>query len=248
MSCGHTTNLDKLFSHAARHATLLHASATWLESLCESATSIDQLRLKHGDIIKKAHEVETDVYKIKGYMRLLPLGSVLAGKYRCSHVVSDLVGLHFKKRYPAYTVITWNETRCCGAMSFGPEIGDRPVIEAFLATHPLEPVLNRRSAHFFNVREFSADGSTFLQEIFPSLLTAIDPSIVPATISPIGSDYKAEWEAFYDTQAIESRIDYKRAMSKLTKKHLVAQVGLDSIEAKCVYYRITKDQKRLDEF
>lgn len=238
--------IDKIISHARRHHNLLRYASSYFVKFTQGISTINELRLKYPDIIKKARAVEIAVYKIKGYMRLVPFNDLLVGAYKSEHVVSDLVGLHFTKRYPACHVLTWNETRREGCFTFSGTGTTSQAVIGLLYRHPVNQAISRGLLlhgymhHFYlshdeSFRQFVADLAALLYpEKYGSEMAVFDRH-----------KFDAAWKAFYDTQAIDSRINYQRAMKMLGKKHLLDQLGQESIEAQRVLKRVPKGQKPL---
>ncbi|MEX2683844.1 MAG: DUF4130 domain-containing protein [Candidatus Sigynarchaeota archaeon] len=242
--------IEKVISHARRHHDMLHYPASRVERMVAGSKSIDELRLKCPGLLKKARAVEIEAYKIKGYMRLVPFKTLLAGTYKSRHVILDLVGLHFKKRYPAYHVITWNETRRDGCVSV-PDCS--PQVSAILELIALFPVnigftgdvLIRGGLHLFQL----PPTTSFVENFLPRLIELLFPGTEAATAHVHDKrEFETRWAAFYDTQVLESRINYKRAMGLIGKRQLLDQVGVGSIEAQRVLRKVPKGCKTLLDF
>nr|MDO8088941.1 DUF4130 domain-containing protein [Candidatus Sigynarchaeum springense] len=242
--------IEKVISHARRHQDMLRFPASRVERMAAGCKTIDELRLKCPDLLKKARAVEIEAYKIKGYMRLVPFKTLLAGTYKSRHVISDLVGLHFKKRYPACSVITWNEARRDGCVSVperSPHIaGIRDLIESL----PFEggfasDVLIRGGLYLFQLPPTTSFADEFLHRVI-ELLFPGDPAV--AAYVHDKREFEAQWAAFYDTQVIESRVNYKRAIALMGKRQLLDQVGAGSIEAQRVLKKVPKGCKTLLDF
>jgi hypothetical protein len=218
--------------------------------MAAGSKTIDELRLKCPTLIKKARAVEIQAYKIKGYMRFVPLRTLLVGTYKSRHVIPDLVGLHFKKRYPTYQVLTWNETRRDGCFT----APDYPVppqsLLSMLGSIPIdscivEDVLFQGGLHLFQL----PPGTSFATEFLPHVVALLFPGDeATAGQGYDKKEFEAQWATFYDTQVIDSRINYKRAMAMIGRGHLLDQIGADSIEAQRVLKKVSKGQKTLLDF
>jgi hypothetical protein len=242
--------IDIVLAHARRHHDMLRNPASRIEQMAGGSKTIDELRLKCSALIKKARAVETEAYKIKGYMRLVPLRTLLVGTYKSRHVVPDLVGLHFKKRYPSYHVLTWNETRRDGC--FTAPAGSAPctAIANLIASLPVDgglanDVLFRGSLHLFQL----SPGMSFATGFLPSAIELLFPGDTAAARHVHDKkEFEAQWAAYYDTQVIDSRTNYERAMGMIGKRYLLDQIGADSIEAQRVLKKVPKGQKTLIDF
>lgn len=250
--------VDVIKSHARRHHDMLRHPASHVERLAAGSQSLDELRLKCPSLIKKARAVEIEAYKIRGYTRLVPLGpmsgSLLVGTYKSRHVIPDIIGLHFKKRYPGYHVLTWNEIGrdgCYTAPASKPaRKPDCKDLATLLESIPLDggmvdDLLFRGSLQLFHLPAGMDFAGVFLPRVVKTLF--------PENLATIGQKYDkkefdAHWRAFYDTQVIESRINYDRAMNLIGKGHLINQVGASSIEAQRVLKKVPKGQKTLLDF
>jgi hypothetical protein len=242
--------IDIVLAHARRHHDMLRHSASYVEHMAGGSKTIDELRLKCRDLLKKARAVEIEAYKIKGYMRLVPLRTLLVGTYKSRHVIPDLVGLHFKKRYPTYHVLTWNETRRDGCFT-GPA-GSAPctallrLIESLPVDGGLvDNVLIRGSLHLFQLPPSTGFAAWFLPRAIEMLFPGDEAA---AGYIHDKKEFEAQWAAFYDTQVIDSRVNYKRAQSMIGKRYLLEQIGADSIEAQRVLKKVPKGQKTLLDF
>jgi hypothetical protein len=243
-------SISIVLAHARRHHDMLRHPASYVEHMAGGSKTIDELRLKCPGLLKKAREVEIEAYKIKGYMRLVPLRTLLVGTYKSRHVVLDLVGLHFKKRYPTYNVITWNETRRDGCFT-GPA-GSSPCTSLLRLIESIpvdggfaDDVLFRGSLHLFQLPPSTCFGTWFL----PRAIEMLFPGDEAAAGHVLDKkEFEAQWVAFYDTQVIDSRINYKRAQSMIGKRYLLEQIGANSIEAQRVLKKVPKGQKTLIDF
>ncbi len=248
--CGEAKAIDIVIAHARRHHDMLRHPASYVERLAGGSKTVDELRLKCRDLLKKARAVEIEAYKIKGYMRLVPLRTLLVGTYKSRHVIPDLVGLHFKKRYPTYHVLTWNETRRDGCFT-GPAslvpcteflrlIGSLPIDGGLVAD-----LLFRGSLHLFQL----PPNMGFTMYFLPRAIEMLFPGDKAAAGHVHDKkEFEAQWAAFYDTQVIDSRTNYKRAQSMVGKRYLLEQIGADSVEAQRVLKKVPKGQKTLLDF
>ncbi|HME54754.1 MAG TPA: DUF4130 domain-containing protein [Candidatus Lokiarchaeia archaeon] len=238
--------IDKIISHARRHNDLLRYPAAYFARYKQGISTINELRLHHPDIIKKARAVEIAVYKIKGYMRLVPFDDLLAGVYKSEHVLSDLVGLHFAKRYPACHVMTWNETRREGCFTFSGAERSNNAVLGLLSSHPVMMAVSRGLLIQGGSHHFALPRQESFRDFVASLAALLYPEKYGNKIALFDKqEFAEEWKAFYDTQVIDSRINYQRAMKMLGKKHLLDQLGQDSIEAQRVLKKVPKGQKPL---
>ena len=242
--------IDIVLTHARRHHDMIRHPASRIMQMSGDSTTIDELRLKCPDLIKKARAVEREAYKIKGYMRLVPLRTLLVGTYKSRHVIPDLVGLHFKKRYPTYHLITWNEARRdgCFTMPLGSSPGTG--ISRLIKSHPLDgglvdDVLFRGGLHLFQLPSCTSFATEFLPRAIQLLFPGDE---VAASHVHDKKEFKAQWAAFYDTQVIDSRINYERATNMIGKRYLLDQIGADSIEAQRVLKKVPKGKKTLLDF
>nr|MDO8110271.1 DUF4130 domain-containing protein [Candidatus Sigynarchaeota archaeon] len=242
--------IDKVIAHARRHHDCLRFPAEYFARFIEGISTLNELRLKHPDIVKKARAVEIEAYKIKGYMRFVPFENLLAGVYRSRHIVSDLVGLQFKKRYPACHVLTWNETTRDGCYTFPEVLGASIDALAPISGHPLRKeippgIMLNCILHHFTL----TPGTDFKNEFVVDIAKLLFPdniSKIPAVFDK--HEFAEQWNVYYDTQAIDSRIDYVRAQKMLGKRHAIDQLGQDSIEVQRVLKKVPKGQKRLLDF
>ncbi len=242
--------IEKVISHARRHHDMLRFPASRVERMAAGSKTIDELRLKCPGLLKKARAVEIEAYKIKGYMRLVPFKTLLAGTYKSRHVIPDLVGLHFKKRYPTYYMITWNETRRDGCVSVpdcSPACAEfRALIESLPVDGGLaSDVLIRGSLYLFQLPPTTSFASDFLPRMIELLFPGDEEA---ASHVHDKREFEAQWAAFYDTQAIESRGNYKRARALMGMRQLLDQVGASSIEAQRVLKKVPKGHKTLLDF
>jgi hypothetical protein len=239
--------IEVVVSHARRHHDMLRHSASYIINLTAGSKTIDELRLKCADLLKKARMVENEAYRIKGYMRLVPMQTLLVGTYNSRHVIPDLVGLYFKKRYPTYHVLTWNETRRDGCYSAPDCSSTSPSLVCLIGSFPIDcgPVgdlLFRGSLHLFQIPPSTSFATGFL----PRAVELLFPGDGTASGHPYDKkEFEAQWAAFYDTQAIDTRINYERAMSMIGKRYLLDQIGANSIEAQRVLKKVPKGQKTL---
>ena len=238
--------IDKIISHARRHHDMHRYAASYFTKFTQGISTINELRLRHPDIIKKARTVELAVYKIKGYMRLVPFDDFLVGTYNSEHILSDFVGMHFQNRYPACHVLTWNETRREGCFTFSNVGPPNQAVICLLLRHPVNQAVSRNLLLQGRLRHFSlANGESF-QHFVADMAASLYPEKYGQDMAVFNRhEFDAAWKAFYDTQAIDARINYQRAMKMLGKKHLLDQIGQDSIEAQRVLKKIPKSQKPL---
>ncbi len=242
--------IDIVISHARRHHDMLRFPASQVEKMAAGSKTIDELRLRCPGLLKKARAVEIQAYKVKGYMRLVPLRTLLTGTYKSRHVIPDLVGLHFKKRYPSYHVLTWNETRRDGCIT-GPAgsqacLGLRELVESLPVDGGLaSDVLLRGSLYLFQLPPTTSLANGFLPRVVKLLFPGDDSASAHVHDK---REFEAQWATFYDTQVIESRVNYERAMNLMGKRQLLDQVGTGSIEAQRVLKRVPKGQKTLLDF
>jgi hypothetical protein len=231
--------IDKIMNHARRHHDMLRHATPYFAKFTRDVSTINEMRLHHPDILKKARAVEIAVYKIKGYMRLVPFNDLLVGTYKSEHLVFDLVGLHFAKRYPACHVVTWNEARNEGCFTFS-EIGQRSQdVRDLLASHHVNQAMDRDLLVHGCLHHFSLAREDTFQHFVACIAAVLYPEIYgdfKATFDR--HEFDAAWKAFYDTQAIDSRVNYQRALKMLGKKHLLDQLGQGSIEAQRVLKKI----------
>ncbi len=239
-----------VIAHARRHHDMLRHPASYVEHMAGGSKTVDELRLKCRDLLKKARAVEIEAYKIKGYMRLVPLRTLLVGTYKSRHVIPDLVGLHFKKRYPTYHVLTWNETRRDGCFTWPAGSTPCAALLQLIESSPVDgglvdDVLLRGSLHLFQLPTSTGFATWFLPQAVEMLFPGDEAA---ADHVHDKKEFEAQWAAFYDTQVIDSRINYKRAQSMIGKRYLLEQIGADSIEAQRVLKKVPKGQKTLLDF
>jgi hypothetical protein len=242
--------VDMVISHARRHVTMLRYPQQHFEPISSAISTLDEFRLNHPALLQKARAVEIEAYKIKGYTRFIPIGLLLVGSYKSEHVVCDMVGLHFKQRYPSFHVLTWNETRREGCLSIPPGSIASRVAREMVQQHPVQPgflvdLLMRGGLHLFSLPA----GIDFASGFLPPLVSTINPGNETAIDKKFDKkEFAAEWAAFYDTQVIDTRVNYDRALHLIGKRQLLVQIGQDSIEAQRVLKRIPKGQKSLLDF
>ncbi|MBN2151045.1 MAG: DUF4130 domain-containing protein, partial [Candidatus Lokiarchaeota archaeon] len=224
---------------------MLRFPASRVERMAGGSKTIDELRLKCPGLLKKARAVEIETYKIKGYMRLVPFKTLLAGTYKSLHVIPDLVGLHFKKRYPSHYVITWNEARRDGCISVPAGPVPNPWLVRLVESSPVDgglagDVLIRGGLYLFQM----PPETSFAGEFLPSVIEVLFPGDEAAAAHVHDKrEFEAQWAAFYDTQVIDSRVNYERATALMGKRQLVDQVGASSIEAQRVLKKVPKGLK-----
>ncbi|MFX0101746.1 MAG: DUF4130 domain-containing protein [Candidatus Hodarchaeota archaeon] len=234
----------------SRHDEYFHKKDEYFSRLEEKINIFEDFHLHHATLLKKAQEVENLIHKIKGFIRFISVNELLVGIYKSKHLIMDLIATHFKKRFPLYNTMTFNEdlNSGCLCLAVNDDINKHEFhISKKYSIRPLiaERMYKSPSLLFFQVK----NKEIFYDEFLPYIFNKLNPS------SPNEDDideskrkFETYWNTFYDSQNIESRTNYKYAMKNFTKKQLLKQLGIKSIEAQRVYKKVKKNQKTLYDF
>ncbi len=233
-----------IVQHAKRHHDFSPNDARAIEIISHGVTSVNQLRIQHPEILKKSKAVANEIQKARGLAHFIPYKDFLIGQYHARHQIEDIIGIHFKKRYPMFNVITFNQASQKGTVSLarctGPAeqasglraIGCTVQVGCDLFTFHLGhgETLDRFAINVVSLihgpGDLDVNGDTLLDD----------------------SAFIKDWNAFYGSQCIDSRINYKYAMKMLGKRHVLDNLGHDSIVTQRVFKKIGKDQKTLMDF
>ncbi|MBD3188599.1 DUF4130 domain-containing protein [Candidatus Bathyarchaeota archaeon] len=271
-------SIQKILAFAARHETLREHPDSYFDGLRGKHALIDQLRLHHPGILKKCNEVRNECHKLKGYIRLIPItDTLLLGTYRSRHVIMDLIGRHFSRRLSTHSIITWNESLRAGCFSpskhdlepvarnqaqddhprsIDRAKGDMAGTFEWMRAYPMDPTCFRRmrlarsSTRLMLVG--ARDNATFYEEILPRLAatcaTGCQTVHGKVTMDKNDAKFKELWNAFYSSQDVGTRKNYRYALQMIGKKYLLEHFGRNSIEARTVLGDTSSRQKSLLDF
>ena len=237
----------KYIQYARRHGENEEKLRSFFDSIRKSSNIIEDLMRVHPKILKQAREVRNHVNRLKGLIRFQPYKDLLFASYSSTHCVSDLIGLHFKKRYPNYHVIAFNKDRREASVTMASR-AEIPVEMRSLFEKYLLPKDNKDYCisidfllRFRNDREFY---DNFLQQLFQKIYPLDDLE----NLNKDNMNFQQYWNTFYDSQILEGRINPKRALHMLPKNEVIRQLGKDSIEFSRIIKQVSKHQKTLFDF
>lgn len=271
-------SINKILAFAARHETLREHPDSYFDEIRAKHAMVDQLRLHQAGILKKCNEVRNECHKLKGYIRLVPItNTLLVGTYRSRHAIMDLIGRHFSRRLPTHSIITWNESFHAGCFSpskHDPEPvarnqakdedprsmerakGDMAGTFEWMREYPMDSTCSRRmrlarsSTRLMLVG--ARDNETFYGEILPRLAATCAPGCQiihgKVTMDKNDAEFKELWNAFYSSQDVETRKNYRYALQMIGKKYLLEHFGRNSIEARTVLGDMSPRQTSLLDF
>ncbi|MHA1684628.1 MAG: DUF4130 domain-containing protein [Promethearchaeota archaeon] len=244
--------ISRALGYAARHGDWLHKPPRFFDRVRESVEIFDDLRVKHPLVLKKCNKVKRDVHKLKGFIRLVPVKNLLIGPYTSKHAIMDLIGLHFKKRFSTFHVLTWNEALHVGYFSHSSQDANNLAVNQLFSRFKVNSRLGGRM-HWTNGRnqflfELKSNADFYVKFLAKMLEHLYPGRGVTVDIRKESKKIEKEWNAFYLSQEIHSRQNYEYAMRMLGKAHLLEHFGLGAIETQRVLKRIGDGQKSLDDF
>lgn len=247
-----TKPIQRVLSSAARHASLARSPGGVLQAAARDVQHLDDFKLVHRGVLKKAREVQASAYKVKAYMRLVPWQDlVLSGRYASPHVVEAAVGIHFARRFPAMTTITVNVSSgtCCVSPAASLSRESAGYLQGWAVRRPVPAWRARLLGHPGACTFFQVDRCETIEGVVGSLVALLHPREHASIGFSIDKhEFMEEWMTFYDSQLVESRTNYPYATRMLGIAHAKDQLDPGDVVIQRVIKRIPRNQRTLLDF